>query len=84
MDYIIKEFYLANTAEVEKIHSVENAHKNPKEIVSWIQTIDSHQAKKSAPTVVYSQKMPDIDHLLEPWNHDFERALNELPIPQSE
>lgn len=81
MDYIIKEFYLANNSEIEKIHSVENAHKNPKEIVSWIQTVDSHQAKKSAPTVVYSQKMPDIDFLLEPWGTEFERFLGEIPIP---
>lgn len=84
MDYIIKEFYLANTAEEEKIHSVENAHKNPKEIVSWIQTIDSHQAKKSAPTVVYSKKMPNIDDLMEPWNPEFEKDLSQIPIPLTE
>merc|ERR1711976_1144624 len=81
MDYIIKEFYMGETTELEKVHSIENAHKNPKEISSWIQTIDGHQAKKSAPTVIYSNKMPEIDNLLEPWHHDFERVINEIPLP---
>jgi len=84
MDYIIKEFYMGETTEIEKVHSIENAHKNPKEISSWIQTIDGHQSKKSAPSVIYSKKMPDIDNLLEPWEHDFEKAVNEIPLPISE
>lgn len=84
MDYIIKEFYMGDVSEIEKVHSIENAHKNPKEISSWIQTIDGHQAKKSAPTVIYSKKMPEIDNLLEPWHHDFETIINELPLPTSD
>lgn len=84
MDYIIKEFYMGDTSELEKVHSIENAHKNPKEIASWIQTINDHQAKKTAPTVIYSHKMPDIDELLEPWHQDFEKIINEVPLPASE
>ena len=74
-------FFVTQNTELEKVHSVENAHKNPKEVSSWIQTIDGHQNKKSAPTVIYSKKMPEIDTLLEPWDHDFERVINEIPMP---
>ena len=63
------------------MHSIENAHKNPKEVQSWIQTIDGHQNKKSAPSVIYSKKMPDIDMLLEPWDQEFEKVINEIPLP---
>jgi intraflagellar transport protein 46 len=81
MDYLIKEFYMGDTQELEKVHSIENAHKNPKEVQSWIQTIDSHQNKKSAPSVIYSKKMPEIDNLLEPWDSDFEHVVNQVPLP---
>ena len=81
MDYIIKEFYMGETQELEKVHNIENAHKNPKEVQSWIQTIDSHQNKKSAPSVIYSKKMPEIDNLLEPWEPDFESIISQVPLP---
>ena len=34
MDYIIKEFYMGDTQlkNIDKVHSVEKAHKNPKEV----------------------------------------------------
>ena len=82
MDYIIKEFYMGDKSKgEEKVHSVENAHKNPKEIASWITTVDSMQSKKYAPSVIYTQKMPEIDNLLEAWDHDFEKAICEIPLP---
>ena len=83
MDYIIKEFYMGDTQlkNIDKVHSVEKAHKNPKEVQSWIQTVENMQAKKSAPSVIYSNKMPDMDTQLEAWDPDFEKALEEIPWP---
>jgi len=84
MDYIIREFYMGDKTEVSKVHSIENAHKQPKEIISWIQTVEKMQDRKSAPSVIYSKKMPEMDTLLEAWDPEFEKAIAECEFPAAD
>lgn len=64
-----------------KVHSVTNAHKNTKEIQNWIDNVDKIQKERFAPSVVLSNKMPDIDTLMQAWDPEFERFLDENPLP---
>ena len=50
-----------------KVHSIENAEKNPKQIVSWIDSVGDVHKNKQPPTVSYSKAMPDIDSLMQVW-----------------
>ncbi len=47
------------------VHSIENAEKNPKEIIGWINDVAEIQKNKQAPTVSYTKSMPDIDNLMQ-------------------
>ena len=67
-----------------KVHSVANAHKNVKEIQNWIDNVEKIQKNRFAPSVVYTHKMPDIDSLMQAWDPEFERILEENPLPESE
>jgi hypothetical protein len=49
----------------QTVHSIENASKNPKEIMGWINDVEEIQKNKQAPTVGYSRNMPDIDTLMQ-------------------
>jgi len=49
------------------VTSIDNAEKNPKEIMSWIKNVtDLHKGRPPA-TVNYTKKMPDFDLLMEEW-----------------
>ena len=47
------------------MHAISNAHKNVKEIANWVDSVEKIQKNRFAPSVVYSNKMPEIDSLME-------------------
>jgi hydroxybutyrate-dimer hydrolase len=47
-----------------KVHAIENAEKNPKQIQSWISSVADIHKSKQPPSVSYSKPMPDIDSLM--------------------
>ena len=47
------------------IHAIENADKNPKEVMAWINDVAEIHKKKQPPSVSYSKGMPDIDSLMQ-------------------
>ena len=47
------------------VHSIENADKNPREIISWINDVSDLHKNKPPPSVGYSKIMPDIDALMQ-------------------
>lgn len=67
-----------------KVHSVANAHKNVKEIQTWIDNVDRIQKNRFAPSVVYTHKMPEIDDLMQAWDPEFEKILDENPLPEAD
>ena len=50
-----------------KIHSIESAEKNPKQVVTWINSVADIHKNKQPPSVSYSKKMPDIESLMQVW-----------------
>jgi intraflagellar transport protein 46 len=49
------------------VKSIENAEKNPKEVLTWIKNVtDLHKGRPPA-TVNYTKQMPDFDLLMEEW-----------------
>lgn len=62
------------------VKSIDNADKNPKEIMSWINVADLHKSKPPA-TVNYTKQMPDFDLLMEEWPHGMEKALRDVSFP---
>ncbi|CAM9375428.1 unnamed protein product [Laminaria digitata] len=70
------------------VRSIENAHKNPGEIDTWIQNINDLHRTKPPPQVNYKKDMPDIEVLMEAWPPEVEEILGnvnmltpELDIP---
>ena len=81
LDLMIKQFYKGKRKLHEKtVHSISNAHKKPKEVASWIQDVEQLQKQKQAPNVFYSNKMPEIDNLMQ--NYD-DITLNNLEQTKS-
>ncbi len=66
------------------VRSIENAHKEPKKIQRWIENIQKVHREKPRPTVIYSQKMPDIEQLMQVWPPAFEDTLKSVPLPPAE
>lgn len=56
---------VANRGKNTTIHAIENADKNPKEIVGWINDVAEIHKKKQPPSVTYSKIMPDIENLMQ-------------------
>jgi intraflagellar transport protein 46 len=55
-----------------KVHSIEQAEKNPKQILSWITSVGDVHKNKQPPTVSYTKPMPDIDSLMQVWPQEVE------------
>lgn len=55
-----------------KIHSIENAEKNPKQIMSWIKSVSDIHKTKQPPSVSYTKKMPDVESLMQVWPQEVE------------
>jgi intraflagellar transport protein 46 len=49
------------------IHTIENAEKNPKQILSWISSVGDIHKTKQPPSVSYTKQMPIIDDLMKEW-----------------
>ena len=67
-----------------KVHSVANAHKNIKEIQNWIDNVEKIQKNRYAPSVVYTHKMPEIDTLMQAWDPEFEKIIDENALPDTD
>jgi intraflagellar transport protein 46 len=64
-----------------KVHSIESAEKNPKQIMQWINSVGDIHKNKQPPSVSYSKPMPDIDSLMQVWPQEVEELLSELAAP---
>ena len=60
---------------------LEDVHKQPQKIDTWIQNIRAIQKKKVAGTVNYTKSMPDIDSLMSAWPAEIEQALKDMKLP---
>jgi hypothetical protein len=60
------------------IRSIDNAHKHPRKISSWISNITEVHRQKPPPTVHYSKPMPQIDTLMQEWPAEFEELLKRV------
>jgi intraflagellar transport protein 46 len=67
-----------------KIHAIENADKNPKQIMTWINSVAEIHKNKQPPSVSYSRPMPDIDSLMQVWPAEVEDVLNEIKLPSED
>ena len=63
------------------VHCIENAEKNPKEILKWINSVGDVQKTKQPPSVNYSKTMPDIDSLMQVWPPEVEELLSDIAAP---
>lgn len=64
-----------------KIHSIESAEKNPKQITQWINSVADIHKTKQPPSVSYSKSMPDIDSLMQVWPPEVEELLSDVTAP---
>ena len=55
-----------------KIHAIDEAEKNPKQIVAWIESVAEIHKNKQPPSVSYSKTMPDINSLMQVWPQEVE------------
>lgn len=58
-----------------QVRSVENAHKNPKAIQKWIESMEELHRSKPPQNVHYTKSMPDIEQLMQEWPPEFEAML---------
>ena len=67
-----------------KVHAIEAAEKNPKQILSWISSVGDIHKNKQPPSVSYSKGMPDIDSLMQVWPQEVEELLSEIAVPSED
>ena len=67
-----------------KVHAIESAEKNPKQILQWINSVADIQKNKQPPSVGYSKPMPDIDSLMQIWPSEVEELLSDMKAPSEE
>lgn len=60
---------------------LEDIHKQPEKIDSWIQNIRAIQKNKVAGTVNYTKSMPDIDSLMSAWPAEIEDVIRTCKLP---
>lgn len=73
------------TRQVEmKVHSIENAEKNEKDIQNWIKNVNDLHGTRPPATVNHSKPMPNYDDLMEVWPPAVEQVLKEIPFPGPE
>ena len=85
LDLMIREFFKGKIKNDKKeIHTISNAHKNPKLVQGWINDVSEIHRQRIAPSVFYSKKMPDIDNLMQPWESEIESTLSKLDFRTSD
>ena len=67
-----------------KVHTIPVAEKNPKLIMSWINSVADIRKNKQPPSVSYSKRMPDIDSLMAAWPPEIEEVLSEIKLPSED
>ena len=79
LDLMIRQFYKGKKKLYsQKIHSIQNAHKKGKEVAGWVQDVEELQRKKQAPSVFYSNKMPEIDNLMQKFDEGIQKELGNV------
>lgn len=66
------------------IGAIEDPQKNRKALESWLESIEDIHRKRPPPVMMYSQKMPEMEELMEPFSPKFEETLKSLVLPTSE
>lgn len=94
LDLMLAEHGKVHRKDYKEVHSIDNAHKNPREIQNWVNNVEKIISNRHAATVQYSSKMPDIDSLMQvkdnsiksykAWDPAFEDAISEIQIPDGE
>ena len=76
LDLLIRQFYKGKRKNHQQnIHSIENAHKKQKEVAGWVNDVEQVQKKKQAPSVFYSNKMPEIDQLMQVFQENITKDI---------
>lgn len=65
LDLMLAEHGKVHRKDYKEVHSIDNAHKNPREIQNWVNNVEKIISNRHAATVQYSSKMPDIDSLMQ-------------------
>jgi len=85
VDKYILEMELAETTKTKidkfNIKSIQDAEKKPNEISDWISKVSDLQKRKVPTEVNYSDKMPDIESLMQVWPEREEMKFKEIPFP---
>ncbi len=68
------------TPQPTKVRGIDNADKNTKSILSWVNRIGDLHRTKPAPTVTYSKPMPDVSSLMQEWPQEFEQLLESVRV----
>ena len=75
INLLLQEHGVINSKKYKEVHSIANAHKNPKQITSWVENVDKINNSKHSPQVIYSTKMPNIDDLMQVYTYTDEIGL---------
>jgi intraflagellar transport protein 46 len=67
-----------------KVHAIKSADKNPKQILAWINSVNDIHKNKQPPSVSYSNRMPDVDSLMQVWPPEVEDVLSEIKLPSED
>lgn len=85
VDKYILEMELAETTKCKidkfSVKSIPEAEKKPNEISDWINKINDLQKRKVPTVVEYSNKMPDVEGLMQVWPEKEESCLNTYTFP---
>ncbi|GMS88656.1 hypothetical protein PENTCL1PPCAC_10831, partial [Pristionchus entomophagus] len=63
---------------------LERADQNKEEIDKWIENIKELHRTRPTMSVHYSQKMPDVEKLMQEWPEDVERKLKNITLPSAD
>ena len=63
---------------------IENLENNQKSLDSFLDSIENIYRNRPPPTMVYTNIMPEIEDLMEPWPEQLEQAFKTLPLPNSQ
>lgn len=80
----LKQNIKTKTNMPNNVRSIEDAHKNTKQIQRWITSINDLHKNKPPAQVQYSKQMPDPDTIMQFWPTEMEDALNAIDFPEPE
>lgn len=71
-----------------KTESVIKIATSNKDIDSWIQNIkqlhETTSSSSTSVTLIHTQRLPDVEQLMQEWPEEFENALNNYDIPSAD